>query len=305
MSAGVARHRHVWTVGVLLWLVTSRREGCGLPLALAVLAVVADEMLWVLAAGSLFFPGLYLLGKRCADWARPDWTEGECSLVSARIVSSLQGILASASGILIIATCKDVKFGRHWLATGYIWFIIPYMVYDMYVMYLRHWYRCQDSRILNGKKHFSRSMDSFLRKDFLMLVHHTAILTILAPIGLFFRRDIGDFFVGCLFTAELSTPFVSLGKVLIQMNLQNSILHKVNGAFVLITFFVCRILLFPFMYAAYGNQFGIPLYKVPFNIPLHCNVINATMMAPQLYWFWLICRKALRLYVHPTLTKDR
>ncbi|CAH2245978.1 FAM57A [Pelobates cultripes] len=259
----------------------------------------------VLAAGSLFFPGLYLVLKRCAHWAGPGWTEGECSLISARIVSSLQGILAATSGIIIITSCKDVKFDRHWLATGYIWFIIPYMVYDTYAMYLRHWYKCQDKRILNGKEHFSKAMNSLLKKDFLMLVHHTAILTIIVPIGLFLRRDIGDFFVGCLFTAELSTPFVSLGKVLIQINWQNSLLHKVNGAVVLITFFICRILLFPFMYNAYGKQYGIPIYKVPFNIPLHCNVINASIMAPQIYWFWLICRKALRLYTSHPQTKDR
>lgn len=30
------------------------------------------------------------------------------------------------------------------------------------------------------------------------------------------REDLGDFFVGCIFMAELSTPFVSLGRVLIQ-----------------------------------------------------------------------------------------
>lgn len=30
------------------------------------------------------------------------------------------------------------------------------------------------------------------------------------------RGELGDFFVGCIFTAELSTPFVSLGRVLIQ-----------------------------------------------------------------------------------------
>ncbi|CAJ0944703.1 unnamed protein product [Ranitomeya imitator] len=121
----------------------------------------------------------------------------------------------------------------------------------------------------------------------------------------FIRGDIGDFYVGCLLVAELSTPFVSLGKLLIQMNLQNSLLHKVNGAFVLLTFFACRILLFPFMYHAYGKQFGIPLYKVPFNIPLHCNITMGTIMAPQIYWFWLICRKAMRLYSNSASNKDR
>lgn len=34
----------------------------------------------------------------------------------------------------------------------------------------------------------------------------------------FFRRGLGDFFIGCLFTTEFSTPFVSVGKILIQVN---------------------------------------------------------------------------------------
>lgn len=33
----------------------------------------------------------------------------------------------------------------------------------------------------------------------------------------FFRNDRGDFFIGCLFLTEISTPFVSLGKILIQV----------------------------------------------------------------------------------------
>lgn len=33
-----------------------------------------------------------------------------------------------------------------------------------------------------------------------------------------FRGELGDFFVGCIFTAELSTPFVSLGKILMQVH---------------------------------------------------------------------------------------
>ncbi|KAG9492623.1 TLC domain-containing protein 3A [Eleutherodactylus coqui] len=259
----------------------------------------------VVAAGFLFFPGLYHLCKRCACWARPGWPEADYSLISSRIVSSVQGVLAAVSGIIVITSCKDVKYDRHWLATTYLWVLIPYMVYDTYAMFFRHWYKCKDSKVLNGKDHFSSTMNSLLQKDFLMLVHHISLLTVLLPIGLFIRGDIGDFYIGCLLVAELSTPFVSLGKILIQMNLQNSLLHKVNGAFVLVTFFVCRILLFPFMYYAYGKQFGIPLYKVPFNIPLHCNITNAAIMAPQIYWFWLICRKAKKLYSNSNSGKNR
>ncbi|RXM90569.1 Protein FAM57A [Acipenser ruthenus] len=112
----------------------------------------------------------------------------------------------------------------------------------------------------------------------------------------FFRNELGDFFIGCLFTAELSTPFVSLGKILIQLGLQDSILHKVNGVIVLFTFFLCRILLFPYMYWVYGQHYGIPVYRVPFHLPLSCTLGNICVLAPQVYWFYMLCRKGIRLY---------
>ncbi|GAB1296473.1 TLC domain-containing protein 3A [Apodemus speciosus] len=110
------------------------------------------------------------------------------------------------------------------------------------------------------------------------------------------RGELGDFFVGCIFTAELSTPFVSLGRVLIQLKQQHTLLYKVNGILTVTTFLFCRILLFPFMYWSYGQQKGLSLLQVPFNIPLHCNVSNAILISPQLYWFSLLCKKAARLF---------
>ncbi|KFZ66184.1 Protein FAM57A, partial [Antrostomus carolinensis] len=186
--------------------------------------------------------------------------------------------MATVSGITVVLNCKDVVYDRHWLAVEYIWVLVPYMTYDIYVMYLCHWHKSQDKGIVE-KKHSLASVRSFLLQERLMVTHHLFILIVLTPITQHFRGELGDFFVGCIFIAELSTPFVSLGKILMQ-----------------VAFFLCRILLFPFMYAAYARQVGIPVYMVPFRIPLHCNIANASLIAPQLYWFRLICRKAARLY---------
>lgn len=41
---------------------------------------------------------------------------------------------------------------------------------------------------------------------------------------------------------------------------------------------------------------SIPFHLVPFSVPWHCNLGAALLMAPQLYWFSLICRGALRLF---------
>lgn len=64
----------------------------------------------------------------------------------------------------------------------------------------------------------------------------------------------------------------------------------------LVTFFCCRILLFPYMYWVYGKYVGIPLYRVPFSIPAEYNLGSAILMAPQVYWFGLICRGAFRVF---------
>ncbi|XP_013358833.1 PREDICTED: protein FAM57A isoform X2 [Chinchilla lanigera] len=188
---------------------------------------------------------------------------------------------------------------QHWLTREYVWFLIPYMVYDCYAMYLCDWCRIKDQN--PGHSFVFRN---FLSQNRLMITHHVVILFVLVPVAQKFRGDLGDFFVGCIFTAELSTPFVSLGRVLIQRKQQHTLLYKVNGIITLTSFFCCRILLFPFMYWSYGRHQGLSLLQVPYNIPFFCNVANAFLIAPQLYWFFLLCKKALRLFDTPQDKKD-
>lgn len=46
-----------------------------------------------------------------------------------------------------------------------------------------------------------------------------------------------------------------------QYKKQHTLLHKVNGALMLITFFICRVLLFPYLYYVYGRYvcLSVPL----------------------------------------------
>lgn len=90
----------------------------------------------------------------------------------------------------------------------------------------------------------------------------------------------------------------------LQLKQQHTLLYKVNGILTLTTFLFCRILLFPFMYWSYGQQKGLSLLRVPFNIPLHCNMANAILISPQLYWFSLLCKKAARLFDTAKVKKD-
>ncbi|XP_068834090.1 TLC domain-containing protein 3A isoform X2 [Capricornis sumatraensis] len=225
-------------------------------------------MLLPLAWGSLFFPGLFGVCTWGLRRARPAWTHHDCVMISTRLVSSVQAVLATGSGIIVIRSCSDVITDRHWLAREYVWFLIPYMIYDTYAMYLCEWYRAGDQ----SSRHSLTIFRNFLSKNRLMITHHVFILLVLVPIA--------------------------------QLKQQHTLLYKVNGILTLTTFFLCRILLFPFMYWSYGRQQGLSLLRVPFHIPLHCNVANAFLIAPQIYWFSLLCKKAARLFDVPPAEKD-
>ncbi|CAB1348669.1 unnamed protein product [Coregonus sp. 'balchen'] len=223
-----------------------------------------------------------------------------------RLLSSVHATLATIVGFIIATASSDVMSDRHRLTNEFVWFGAPYMAFDIYAMYLSNYHSEKVKGHEAYRKHSLLTIKLFLLRHPLLVVHHMVLLTVFMPITLFLRTGLGgDFFIGCFFMAEFSTPFVSLGKVLIQLGLEDSWLHRVNGVMVLLSFFTCRILLFPYMYWVYGQQYTIPFHKVPFHLQLHCNLANLTILAPQIYWFVLLCRKAYRLYLRQTRSKGQ
>ncbi|EHB14080.1 Protein FAM57B [Heterocephalus glaber] len=191
---------------------------------------------------------------------------------------------------------------KHWLSSAYTQFAVPYFIYDIYAMFLCHWHKHQ-VKGHGGHNRGPRALGStwavvrgYLHKEFLMVLHHAVMVLVCFPLSVVWRQGKGDFFLGCMLMAEVSTPFVCLGKILIQYKQQHTLLHKVNGALMLLSFLCCRVLLFPYLYWAYGRHAGLPLLAVPLAIPAHVNLGAALLLAPQLYWFFLICRGACRLF---------
>ncbi|XP_074535472.1 TLC domain-containing protein 3A-like isoform X2 [Halichoeres trimaculatus] len=263
-------------------------------------------MLAAVACGSVVFPGLFYSFKKVLRCFFTAWSDADVVSISERLVSVVHASLATVAGVCVVASCRDVMTDSHWLTNSFTLFGAPYMAYDIFAMYLSH-HHTQRERDQSGQysSHSAHTVKAFLRKDWMLVLHHMTLLLIFLPITLFFRGGLGDFFVGCLFTTEFSTPFVSMGKILIQLGLDHTHLHRINGLIVLLTFFICRILIFPFMYWMYGRQFGIPLHRVAFHLPLHCNLGNLVILAPQIYWFILLLKKANRLYLRQRGKGDR
>ncbi|XP_068174057.1 TLC domain-containing protein 3A-like [Antennarius striatus] len=254
-------------------------------------------MLSTLAAGTVVFPGLFFSFRKILKYMFTGWSDADVVSVSERLVSAVHACLATAAGVTVVRSCRNTMTDSHWLVNGFVWFAAPYMAFDIYAMYLSHYF----SQRVRGQSeayssHSLRTVKGFLKKEWMLVLHHLVLLLIFMPITLFFRRGLGDFFIGCLFTTEFSTPFVCLGKCLIQLGLDGSKLYRINGIIVLLAFFMCRILIFPFMYWKYGQQFGIPLHRVAFHLPLQCNLGNLVILAPQIYWFILLLKKAIRVY---------
>lgn len=248
-------------------------------------------MFTALICGAGVFPGLFYGFRVFLRRSFTGWSEADVACVSERLVSSIQACLSTAAGVTVVTSCRDVMTDSHWLVNAYVLFGAPYMVYDIYAMYLSHYHTPR----VTG--HSLQTLKAFLRKDWMMVLHHLALVLIFMPITLFFRRGLGDFFIGCLFITEFSTPFVSIARILIQLGLDDTRLHRINSFVVLLSFFTCRILIFPYMYWMYGRQFGVPLHRVAFHLPLHCNLGNLVILAPQVHWFILLLRKACRLYL--------
>uniref|UniRef100_A0A672HLF7 TLC domain containing 3B n=1 Tax=Salarias fasciatus TaxID=181472 RepID=A0A672HLF7_SALFA len=169
----------------------------------------------------------------------------------------------------------------HWLTDAYIFFATPYFAYDVYAMYLCHHHRLRVKGHEEAEEATLAAVAGFLRRESLMVLHHVFLVAFCFPASVFWRQGKGDYFQALLFLAELSTPSVSLGKVLIQVNRPHTLLHRANGLVLLLTFFCCRVLLFPYLYYAVLAA------------PWQCNLGAGLLWPLQLYWFSLICRRAL------------
>ncbi|PKU29165.1 protein hypothetical protein [Limosa lapponica baueri] len=87
-------------------------------------------------------------------------------------------------------------------------------------MFLCHWHRGRvKGHEVAPPPSLRAAASSYLRKDLLMVLHHAAMVLVCFPVAALWRQGKGDFFLGCLLMAELSTPFVCLGKVLILVSL--------------------------------------------------------------------------------------
>lgn len=235
-------------------------------------------------AGSIFFPFAFLT---CAFMLRRLVGIHSLALqteLAMRLTSILQSFMAVTCGCYIIYHCyHDFLYARCWLVDIYISFAVPYMVYDVVAMYAAYHTdaEAKQSAIIPKKL----TLWPFLKQRRLIVLHHTLVAFVGYPIALFFRNEKGEFFLGCVFLTELSSPFVNLRSILKKVKRADSQVYKVNEALILLVFLFCRILIFPIMFWVYSWDKPFHWIQVPMMIPWHCNLGCVVLGGFQLTWY--------------------
>ncbi|XP_046841574.1 TLC domain-containing protein 3A-like [Xenia sp. Carnegie-2017] len=255
----------------------------------------------LLLTGCVIFPTLHCASVYGMSKLLPGKSKGAHYAIGTRLVSLLQAVCASSVGLSVVLSCKDIMKERFIRVDYYAWFGFPYFYYDIGAMFLVHYHDCP-------KQSLRSIVETFITKKWLVVFHHLFLPVIGFPIVVFYRRGVGDFFVGCIYIAEISTPFLSLHYIFKKLDMDNNIIFKLNGFCLAISFLIGRILVFPFMYYKYGQYVGIKIWQVPFKIPLLCNVSCLGLMTLQLIWFTMIVSRAfiiLKQHILVVFTKRK
>lgn len=95
---------------------------------------------------------------------------------------------------------------------------------------------------------------------------------------------------------EISTPFVSLRSMLSKMNLKESRIYLINGLLMIVTFFIFRILMLPYIFYWYSEVINKPFFVSINGLPRSCRIGMCILFLPQYYWFYLMIRGAIKAF---------
>nr|CAD7445762.1 unnamed protein product [Timema bartmani] len=137
------------------------------------------------------------------------------------------------------------------------------------------------------------------RKDYgeLLLIFRASLA--FRPLGAptkYLRGSLGDCVFGFVYLMELSTPFVSFRGILSKLKMKSSHLYVVNGLAMLVTFFFCRVVMFPYVCYLYSRLVGLTYWQAIWSLPTGCKIGIAVLMLPQVYWFILMLHGAIKVF---------
>lgn len=150
--------------------------------------------------------------------------------------------------------------------------------------------------ILSTGKMGIPSFVRYLISHKLMVFHHLFIGSYGLVVISYLRGGLGDCVFSFMYMMELSTPFVSFRGILSIMGLKESKMYVINGLVMVVSFFWCRIFLMPYVCYYYSQVVNLPFFEAFWGLPRGCKISIMALFLPQLYWFRLMLRGAIKVF---------
>ncbi|OQV17969.1 putative Protein FAM57A [Hypsibius exemplaris] len=212
------------------------------------------------------------------------------------LVSQTHAVIAGVVGVkIVLGTWSDVIFARSPLTNWYVMVFVGYLLYDMIVMMLT------DYRKADGQPSFMQ----ICRGQFSIYFHHAFFCILGPPMALFLRDGKADNIIGCFLTMEIPVVFLHLHHVFSMFGKAGTRLYMVNGAVTLLTYFIFRIMIFPWMFYRLAMRKGVAFLQIHNHISKFCTIGSLAFLAMQVYWFILLIRKAFRVTRTAKAVKQR
>ncbi|XP_066928258.1 TLC domain-containing protein 3A-like [Clytia hemisphaerica] len=233
------------------------------------------------------FTGFYVLHViiRNVLWKFSKLSYGQCYCVTTSVISALQSLIVSILSGRAFLLCQDIMHDGDEILEIYILISSAYLLYDLYAMYEGFVLRLRETE---EKVAESSTVVLFMKKHTFLVIHHVIAECYGLPVVTTWRGGLGLFFIAGFFLAEISTPFHNIRGILLVVGIKSGLFYNVNGILFMITFFLARVCMVPYLYYRYAVYKGISFLSVPSSIPLHCNIASAAFLLLQVYWFTLI-----------------
>uniref|UniRef100_A0A1B0A1X5 TLC domain-containing protein n=1 Tax=Glossina pallidipes TaxID=7398 RepID=A0A1B0A1X5_GLOPL len=129
----------------------------------------------------------------------------------------------------------------------------------------------------------------------IMMIHHVFVGTVGFLVVTYIRGG-GHCIYSYMFMMEFSTPFVSLRSILSTLGLKETRIYIINGLIMLLSFFICRVLMWPYVMWRYSLEIKLNIWQAIYGLPAGCIIGILVLFLPQLYWFFLMLKGALKVF---------
>lgn len=137
-----------------------------------------------------------------------------------------------------------------------------------------------------------------------MMIHHIFVGTVGLMVVTFIRGG-GHCIYSYMFMMEFSTPFVSLRSILSTVGMKESQPYIINGLVMLGSFFVCRVLMWPYVMWRYSVEINTTFWQAMVGLPVGCIIGILILFLPQIYWFFLLIKGAIKVFFPPVKTSKK